>query len=618
MSVPTAVILAAGVGSRLGELARGLPKGFVEVDGETLIERSLRLLRAAGITRTVLVTGYRRDAYDALIPHHPGLETHHNAAFADSGSMASLAVAIPHLDQGFLLLESDLFYEPRALDLLLESRAEDLVLASGATGAGDEVYVDGPMGRLVNLSKDPRALGSLTGELVGICKLSMETARAMEAAFRRHVTRAGHAHMAYETDALVEVARERSVGVELAFDLLWGEVDCAEHLQRVREQVAPQLRGRPWPKLRTARPILLNPGPATTRPEVKQALVIPDVCPREASFCAQYAEVRERLAALAGNPRQLVAIPLAGSGTLALEALLGSVIGPEDRLLILDNGDYGARLGQIAQRLCVQHETWRIGWSQPVDLAALEARLSHAAWNPTHLAVVHHETSSGLLNPLPEISALARRHGVRTLVDAMSSFGALPLELGPHGVDALVSSANKCLEGMAGVAFAILTRDLLAAARGHQARSFALDLVSEADHLEATGQSRFTVPPQLFSALLEALRLHDREGREAREARYAHSMRTLMDGLRELGFQLLLPPQHQSHILVAVREPDAPWFDFQRLHAAMLERGFTIYPGKPGSVRTFRLSVLGAIDASDIQRFLRELAAWVHAARSAQ
>jgi 2-aminoethylphosphonate aminotransferase len=363
------------------------------------------------------------------------------------------------------------------------------------------------------------------------------------------------------------------------------------------------------------RKILLNPGPATTTQSVKDALVIPDVCPREKSFCDLYADVRRRLAVLSGSPDEVVAIPIVGSGTTALEATLVSFVPQDGLVVIVDNGDYGTRLARMAASLAVPHRVVEMGWGRPVDWGAVEAALEDTQGRATHLYVVHHETSSGMLNSLDEALALAGRAGVRLLLDAMSSFAAMPIRVGAGGVDALVSSSNKCVQGMAGLGIVIATRTLLDDTRSSARRCFTLDLVAEADHLEKTGQSRFTVPPQVVSALHRALCELDAEGLEGRQERYAASMRALQAGLAELGFELLLAPEQQSGILVAIREPQEAWYDFEALHDAMDAEGFTIYPGKPGAVPTFRLAVLGAIDESDIRAFLTALRRYLTSVR---
>ena len=363
------------------------------------------------------------------------------------------------------------------------------------------------------------------------------------------------------------------------------------------------------------RKILLNPGPATTTDSVKQALVIPDVCPRERSFTELYAEVRRRLVALVGDPAEVVAIPLVGNGTTALEAVTASLVPPGSRLLVLDNGDYGTRLAAMARALGVDHEVLAFGWAVPIDPAVVEALLENAEPRFSHVWLVHHETGSGLLNPLEPLLPLFRRHGLRVLLDAMSSFACLPTPVGAGGVDAVVSSSNKCVQAMAGLGLVLATRALLDEARGRPRRCFSLDLVAEHDHLEKTGQSRFTVPPQLVSALARALVELEEESVAGRRARYERSMQALLAGLHRLGFEPLLDRGVPSRILVAIRAPAEPWFDFDAMHDALFAEGFTIYPGKLGAAASFRLSVLGAIDERDIEAFLAALGRHLRRAR---
>lgn len=234
-----AVILAAGMGTRLRDLFSGLPKGFVQIGDETLIERSLRLLREHGIERVLIVAGHLGEAYHDLAKSHPGVRVIENAAYADTGSMASLALALKEMSEDFLLLESDLFYEEKALSALLEGDVRDVLLASGPTGATDEVWIESDQGRLTAMSKDPGELSEVSGELVGIMRISTSLAGDWLTSFEDFVREQGHGRMGYETEGLVQVAQDRPVEVRLVPDLLWGEVDYEHHYLRVRDEVAP-------------------------------------------------------------------------------------------------------------------------------------------------------------------------------------------------------------------------------------------------------------------------------------------------------------------------------------------------------------------------------------------
>jgi choline kinase len=240
----TAVVLAAGMGTRLRALFSERPKGFVEIGGETLIDRSLRLLGERGVERVVIVAGYLGEQYHELAKRRPGVEVVDNPAYASTGSMASLARALEIVEEDHLVLESDLFYEGRALDRLLEDDARDVLLASGPTGATDEVWIEARDGWLTAMSKDAGALHHVSGELVGIVRVSAELGRALAGAYRAFTLRHGHGRMAYELDALVAVAPRHPVRVAVVDDLLWGEVDYERHYLRVRDEIEPACRAR--------------------------------------------------------------------------------------------------------------------------------------------------------------------------------------------------------------------------------------------------------------------------------------------------------------------------------------------------------------------------------------
>lgn len=240
-----AVVLAAGMGLRLRSVLDDRPKGLLEIHGESLMARSVRLLRSAGITRITIVTGYRADLYDRFAAGAPDIQLLHNAVYETTGSMASLAIALDALrGQDLLVLESDIVYEPRALDVMLTS-PPDSTLASGPTGAGDEVWVCAPRGRLQAMSKTRSDLACVSGEFVGITRLSAAAGDAMRASYLSFMASRGHGQMAYETDALVAIADRIPVTVPLVPDLCWGEIDDERQYARVVTEVWPALRGAP-------------------------------------------------------------------------------------------------------------------------------------------------------------------------------------------------------------------------------------------------------------------------------------------------------------------------------------------------------------------------------------
>jgi 2-aminoethylphosphonate-pyruvate transaminase len=301
-----------------------------------------------------------------------------------------------------------------------------------------------------------------------------------------------------------------------------------------------------------------------------------------------------------------VCVPLQGSGTFVVEAMIGTLVPPAGTLLVLVNGAYGRRMVRMCEysrRACVVQETAE---DQPADPAALDAALARDP-TVTHVVVVHCETTSGVLNPVEEIAAVTARHRRRLLIDAMSAFGALPLDARRVPFDALVASANKCLEGVPGVGFAIVRREALEEARG-QAPSLSLDLHDQWVAMEKNGQWRFTPPTHVIAALDAALEQHAAEGGvEGRGRRYRGNCALLVAGLRGLGFETLLPDRLQAPIIVTVRMPADPRFHFETFYERLGQRGFLIYPGKLTVADSFRIGCIGALGEAEMRGALQAI-----------
>ncbi len=345
-------------------------------------------------------------------------------------------------------------------------------------------------------------------------------------------------------------------------------------------------------------PYLFTPGPLTTSLTTKEAM-LHDWGSRDADFIRINRRVRDRLVELAGGAGTHVCVPLQGSGTFIVEAMIGTLVPPAGKLLALVNGAYGKRMVRMCEyyrRACAVIEAPE---DQAVDPAALDAAL---AGDPTitHVVVVHCETTSGVLNPVEAIAAVTARHGRRLLVDAMSAFGALPLDAAQTPFDAAAASANKCLEGVPGIGFAIVRRAALEAAKGN-APSLSLDLHDQWVNMEKTGQWRFTPPTHVMAALDQALSEHAAEGGVAgRGARYAANCRILRHGLRAMGFETLLPEALQAPIIVTVRMPADPRFDFETFYERLSQRGFVIYPGKLTVADSFRIGCIGRLGEAEM------------------
>ena len=351
-------------------------------------------------------------------------------------------------------------------------------------------------------------------------------------------------------------------------------------------------------------PILLTPGPLTTEERVRRAM-LRDWGSRDATFIALTAELRERLLAVANGARLHVCVPLQGSGTFIVEAAIATLVKRADRLLVLVNGAYGERMLAIASRHGLQVEALRWPDDRAVDPAEVErALIAHP--QVSHVAVVHCETTTGLLNPLPEVAAVVAGRGRMLLVDAMASFGALPIDLETTLAAAVMASSNKCLEGTPGLGFALITREALAAAEG-VCPSLSLDLHAQWRGMEANGQWRFTPPVQVVAALVEALRaLEEEGGPAARLARYTDNLEVLVRGMERFGFELYLAPVLQAPIIATFRAP--PGFAFQPFYDGLAERGFLIYPGKLTQAQSFRIGCIGAVDRGVFERLLQAVA----------
>ncbi|MBN3726845.1 2-aminoethylphosphonate--pyruvate transaminase [Burkholderia sp. Ac-20379] len=354
-------------------------------------------------------------------------------------------------------------------------------------------------------------------------------------------------------------------------------------------------------------PILLTPGPLTTSPATRRAM-LRDWGSWDAAFNRLTHEVCADLVRIAGGGDSHVCVPLQGSGTFAVEAALGTLVPRDGVVLVPNHGAYCARIVRILGRLGIETVELPFAEHEAVDAAALDALLARTP-RITHVALVHLETSAGILNPLAQIAAVCRRHGKPLIVDAMSSFGSLPVDVAAHGIDALVSASGKCLEGVPGMGFVIVERALLAASAG-RSPSLALDLHDQHAYLERTGQWRFTPPTHVVAALHAALAQYaEQGGLPARGARYAANCAALIDGMTALGFAPFLDARVQAPVIVTFHAPRDPAYDFMAFYEAVREAGFVLYPGKLTEVDTFRVGCIGAIDAGEIRRAVAAIGA---------
>ncbi|MDE3123748.1 MAG: 2-aminoethylphosphonate--pyruvate transaminase [Paracoccaceae bacterium] len=351
----------------------------------------------------------------------------------------------------------------------------------------------------------------------------------------------------------------------------------------------------PFPPPRLGEPYLLTPGPLTSAAAVKVAM-LRDWGSWDGDFRAMTRELRTGVLALLGSGGAAYdCVPMQGSGSYLVEAMIGTLLPRDGKLLVLANGAYGLRAAETTRRIGRAVTVLDKGDYRPPRGDEV-ARILAQDPDITHVLAIHCETSSGILNPVAEIADAVAAAGRKLLIDSMSAFGALSLAPSEVPFEAFVSSANKCIEGVPGFGFLVARRDALRAAEG-RAHSLALDAHAQWAYMEKTGQWRFTPPTHVVAAFLEALRMHRAEGGVAgRGARYARNRDVLVAGMRGLGFATLLPDRWMSPIIVTFFCPADPRFHFARFYEAMKARGFILYPGKLTAVDSFRIGCIGHID----------------------
>jgi len=350
--------------------------------------------------------------------------------------------------------------------------------------------------------------------------------------------------------------------------------------------------------------LLFTPGPLTTSLSVKQAM-LHDAGSWDIEFNTVVASIRERLLGLAGLKRDSgwEVILLQGSGTFGVEAVFQTCVPPNGKVAALANGAYGERIVQMLKHARIDHTVLRTGEDTPPTPAALNELLTQ---DPliSHVAVVHCETTTGILNPIDQLGSVARNHRKVFVVDAMSSFGGMKIDFEHCSIDYLISSANKCVEGVPGFSFVFCRHAMLMECEGY-ARSLSLDLLGQLKAFEKNGQFRYTPPTHAILAFEQALREMEMEGgTPAREARYRQNHQTLVQQMTNLGFRPYLPPAVQSSIITAFHTPRNPGFSFEEFYRQLSARGFIIYPGKLTKIDTFRIGNIGRITPFDMEQLV--------------
>lgn len=355
-------------------------------------------------------------------------------------------------------------------------------------------------------------------------------------------------------------------------------------------------------------PILLTPGPLTTSLQTKTAM-LHDYGSWDADFNAITARVCQQLLAIIHNQGdEFACVPLQGSGTFAVEAAIGTLLPRSGKLLVLVNGAYGKRMAQLTQMMGRACDVLDFGESAAIDVAQLRDQLA-ADTSISHVGAIYVETSTGILNPLAEIAAVVAAAGRELIIDAMSAFGALPLDSRSLRFCAVIASSNKCLEGVPGMGFVLVRKTALLTAEGNSP-SLSLDLHQQYTYLQRTGQWRFTPPTHVVAALACALEQFQQQGgAPARLTRYQSLCERLVAGITQLGLQSFLATEIQAPIIVTVHAPAHPNWNFARFYELVKQRGYVLYPGKLTAAETFRIGCIGAIGTAEIDGALAAIAA---------
>lgn len=351
---------------------------------------------------------------------------------------------------------------------------------------------------------------------------------------------------------------------------------------------------------------LFTPGPLTTSATTKQAM-LRDLGSRDHEFIGIIKEVRQRLVALGNGSNEYTAVLMQGSGTFGIEATLSSVVPPNGKLLILINGAYGLRMLKIAEVHRIQSTELVCSENAAPDASVLASSLRDDP-SITHVAVVHCETTTGIINPIDVYGEIVKRQKRIYIVDAMSSFGAYPIDLKACGIDYLVSSSNKCIEGVPGFSFVLAKKEDLENTSGY-ARTLSLDLFAQWQGLEGDGQFRFTPPVHAILAFHQALiELENEGGISARGTRYCQNYDLTLSAMQKMGFKPYLKPEDQGFIITSFHYPDHPNFDFQKFYAHLSRKGHVIYPGKLSHADCFRIGHVGRIGIADVRALMSAIA----------
>lgn len=597
-----AVIVAGGLGSRFGDRTKLMPKGFIEIDGIPMVERSVKKLIEAGIEEIIIGTGHCSEYYDELAKKYHVIKTVRNDNYANTSSMGTLEVCVPYIKGDFILLESDLIYDAVGLKVLQNDKRANVILASGKSNSHDEVYLAADENYILNeVSKNKEIIPEPAGELVGITKISKSCLEKMMTYYK---SSPDLIKLDYESALKYVSINCEPVFVRKIEYYAWTEIDDESMLDRALNEIYPRIKeNEDINGIR--REVLLNPGPATTTDSVKYAQVQSDICPREYEFGDLMEWCATELTKVVADPKDYTTIMFGCSGTGADEAMVCSVVPENGKLLVIDNGSYGNRIAKIAGVHKLNYDVFTSSTYEPINLKDLEKVIAEGKY--THLAGVYHETTTGLLNPIKEICKIAKKYGLVTIFDAVSAYAGIPMNMKDIGVDFISATSNKNIQGMAGIGFVVCNKKALEATKDIPIRNYYLNLWDQYQYFQKTHQTRFTPPVQTFYALRQAIIEAQVETIEKRTKRYTDCWKILVETVKKLGLKMLVAEENQSHLITAILEPESPKYSFESLHDFAKAHEFTIYPGKLGNINTFRIANIGDIQPSEMKSFCIKL-----------
>jgi 2-aminoethylphosphonate-pyruvate transaminase len=597
-----AVILAAGYGERLSPITRNLPKCLLPIGSVSILERLLQQCKAANITEVAVVVGYQAQMVMDEIGSRYGaisITYLHNEIFDRTSTAYSAYLAKEWVgNEPFVLIDGDIVMEDSVLQTAVASNDTTIVYEAKSISSPEEMKVSYDQNGTLHLSKETLPDESL-GEFVGITVFTSEMAqRFFDTLDQYSVKRLEHTY--YESVFNDLAASDHTITTLQVDTDEWIEIDfVTDYLEAVRLFADKKEGFVPAP---ISEQVLLCPGPVMVSQRVKTALLHADIGHRETEFIEILTRTRSKLLKAYGADKTgaYTNVIITGSGTAANEALLSSY-GPGKNILILSNGEFGNRLLDIARCHHLHVTPLEFGWMQPIDLEQVERKLANGRFDA--VMMVHHETSTGMLNPIYDVGNIATQYNVDFLVDAVSSIGAEYLDLERANITFCTASANKAIGSLPGLAFVCGKRDAFAALDRHAAHTRYLDLYRHYEFEELHYQTPNTPAVSLFYALETALDELLADGIEARMEHCSKLTTIIRTRLKELGMQFVIPEEHMSRVLTTVYYPDG--IDVEAFHTWIKEHNFVIYRGKgPLLGKAFQIANIGHVKVEHVVKFL--------------